>query len=46
MGYLDDPENVEQYIEMADGYDGRELAEVLKRHLPEGETVLELVGYA
>ena len=42
MGYYDDPEKVEQYIEMAAAYDGRELIEVLKRYLPEGATVLEL----
>ena len=29
-------------MEMAEGYDGAELVEVLKKHLPEGSTVLEL----
>jgi len=42
MGYYDDPENVREYIEMAKGYDGRELVEALARHLPPGATVLEL----
>jgi SAM-dependent methyltransferase len=42
MGYYDDPKNAQQYIEMAEGYDGRELVEALARHLPVGATVLEL----
>jgi len=42
MCYYDDPKNVQQYIEMAEGYDGRELIEVLAKHLPPGATVLEL----
>ena len=42
MGYYDDPKNTQQYIEMAEGYDGRELIEALSRHLPAGATVLEL----
>jgi SAM-dependent methyltransferase len=42
MGYYDDLKNVQQYIEMAEGYDGRKLIEALARHLPPGATVLEL----
>jgi len=42
MGYFDKLENVEGYIRMADGYDGRELIEVLKKHLKHGATLLEL----
>lgn len=42
MGYFDSPENVEEYIQIADGYDGRELIEVLRRHLEADSTVLEL----
>ena len=42
MGYFDNEKNVQAYIEMADGYDGKELIEVLKLHIPEGSTVLEL----
>jgi cyclopropane fatty-acyl-phospholipid synthase-like methyltransferase len=42
MGYYHTPESVDQYIDMAEGYDGRELIEVLKKYLPPGSTVLEL----
>ena len=42
MIFYNDPENVESYIRMADGYDGRELIDLLRLHLPEGSTVLEL----
>jgi len=42
MAYYDDPKNVEQYIQMAEGYDGKLLIAVLRQHLPNGETVLEL----
>ena len=42
MGFYDDEENVETYVQMAEGYDGRELVDVLKKHLPLGSTVLEL----
>jgi len=42
MGYFDNREHVDQYIEMAKGYDGRDLTEILKKHLPIGATVLEL----
>ena len=42
MGYFDEPENVDKYIRMAEGYDGRELIAVLSVHLPPGSTVLEL----
>jgi SAM-dependent methyltransferase len=40
--YFDDEKNARDYIEMAEGYDGRELIEVLKGYLPDGATVLEL----
>ena len=40
--YFDDEINARDYIEMAKGYDGRELIEVLKGYLPRGATVLEL----
>jgi len=40
--YYDDVVNARDYIEMAEGYDGRELIEVLKRYLPVDATVLEL----
>ena len=42
MGYFNDRKNVEDYIRMAEGYDGRKLLVVLKKHLPAGSTVLEL----
>jgi cyclopropane fatty-acyl-phospholipid synthase-like methyltransferase len=42
MGFYDDKKTALQYIEMAEGYDGRELIEVLRNHLPDGASVLEL----
>jgi len=42
MGYYDDPKNVEQYVQMADGYDGQSLIKILQEHLPQGASVLEL----
>ena len=42
MGFYDEEKNVESYVQMAEGYDGRELVDVLKNHLATGSTVLEL----
>lgn len=42
MGYYDDEKNVEQYVKMAEGYDGAILIDVLRQHLAKGATVLEL----
>lgn len=42
MGFYDDEKTANQYIEMAEGYDGRELVEALEKHLAAGATVLEL----
>ncbi len=42
MSYYHDAKNVENYLEMAEGYDGRALIEVLATYLPSGSTVLEL----
>ena len=42
MGFYDDEETALQYIAMAEGYDGKELIEVLRKHLPDGATILEL----
>jgi len=42
MGFFDQEKNVENYIEMALGYDGCELIEILKKYLPSGSRVLEL----
>ena len=33
---------IADYIKMAEGYDGRELIDELRKHLPDGATVLEL----
>ena len=42
MGFFDTDEGIEQYIEMAEGYDGAELIEVLGGYVPEDASVLEL----
>jgi trans-aconitate methyltransferase len=42
MGYYDSEENVEEYIAMAKAFDGRELVDALRKHLPDNATVLEL----
>ena len=42
MGYFDSEEKVEEYVAMAEGYDGRELVGVLRKHLKDGSTVLEI----
>ena len=42
MSYFNHRKNVDDYIKMANGYDGRELIEVLKGYLPRGSTILEL----
>jgi trans-aconitate methyltransferase len=42
MGYFDERKNVDDYIHMAEGYDGRDLIAVLQKHLPARSTVLEL----
>ena len=42
MGFYDDRKTALEYIAMADGYDGRELVEVLKLHLSGGAKILEL----
>ena len=42
MGFYDSPENVEQYVSMADGYDGRALIEEMRRYLEPGSDVLEI----
>ena len=35
-------ESVEEYIKIADGYDGRELIEKLQKYLPQNSNILEL----
>ena len=42
MSYYDEPENVEQYIQMAEGIDGAELIQILEKHLPANSSILEL----
>ena len=42
MGYYDSDEDVEEYIRMAEGYDGRALIDVLRKYLENGSTGLEL----
>ena len=42
MAFYDREENIEEYIRMSEGYDGRELIERLKLYLPRNSHVLEL----
>jgi cyclopropane fatty-acyl-phospholipid synthase-like methyltransferase len=42
MTFYNDPKNVQEYIEMAEGYDGRDLVAALTKYLPAGADVLEL----
>jgi trans-aconitate methyltransferase len=42
MTFYDDEENVDEYIRMAEGYDGRVFVEILKGMLPKGASILEL----
>ncbi|MGH1520895.1 MAG: class I SAM-dependent methyltransferase [Nitrosopumilus sp.] len=42
MGFFDTEKGVEEYIKMADGYDGEELIKILQKYLPVNSTVLEL----
>ena len=42
MGLFDTVKGVEQYIKMAEGYDGAELIKILQKYFPENSTVLEI----
>jgi len=42
MGFFDNDKNIDDYVRMADGYDGRSLIERLRAVLPEKSSVLEL----
>ena len=42
MGFFDTEKGVEEYIKMAEGYDGEELIKILKKYLSANSTVLEL----
>ncbi len=41
MGFYDDEKTAREYIAMAEGYDGRDLIKILRRHVPQGACVLE-----
>jgi cyclopropane fatty-acyl-phospholipid synthase-like methyltransferase len=40
--YYNDRKNADEYISMAEGYDGQQLIEILTKYLPRGSTLLEL----
>ena len=42
MGFYDSEQNVDAYVRMAEGFDGRGLVAVLERHLAPGSSVLEI----
>ena len=42
MGFFDTEKGVDEYVKLADWYDGAELIQILKKHLPEKSTLLEL----
>ena len=42
MGFFDTEKGVDEYIKMAEGYDGTELIKILQEYLPENSTILEL----
>lgn len=42
MGFFDEEKNVNKYIEMAEGYDGKHLIDILKNYLNPGASLLEL----
>lgn len=42
MGFYDSAENVEKYVAMAEGYDGKELIEQMGSLLPDGSSILEI----
>ena len=42
MGFFDTEKGVDEYLKMAEGYDGTELIKILQELLPEKSTVLEL----
>ena len=42
MRFFDTEKGVDEYIKMAEGYDGAELIKILQKYLPEKSTVLEL----
>jgi len=42
MEYFENEKNARDYIKMCEGYDGKELIELLRQHLPDQSTLLEL----
>ena len=42
MNYFEDMTNVKEYIQIAEGYDGQFLIDILKKYLKPGSTILEL----
>lgn len=42
VDFFDNEKNVEDYLKMAQGYDGHQLIPFLRKHLPDGSSVLEL----
>lgn len=40
--FYDDENTVNEYIKMAEGFDGREFMPILRQHLPDGAHILEL----
>ncbi|MDX1418142.1 MAG: class I SAM-dependent methyltransferase [Candidatus Promineifilaceae bacterium] len=42
MNFFDDEKNVEDYVKMAEGYDGRALIDILRKYLNNEAAVLEL----
>lgn len=42
MDFYDNAEQVKKYMEMSEGYDGKELIQVFSKYVDEGATVLEL----
>jgi len=42
MGFFDSEKGVNDYIKIAEGYDGTELIKILRNFLPDGSSVLEL----
>ena len=42
MGFFNTEKGVDEYIKMAEGFDGKELIKILQKYLPANSTVLEL----
>lgn len=42
MGFFDTEKGVEEYLKIAEGFDGAELIKILEKFLPEKYSVLEI----